>query len=224
MSEFCEGCGSQLIQHGPGLFSETEWDECPFCDYYQDRQEAANVKATDRLFVYGTLLSGEVGESGAPSSIRQPAKVRGYLNYAFGTGPGGYPVLRHAEDSAQSWVYGELCHVNLSVEQIMDTIRMELDAGYNVQWRDAYDDDGDLITQAMVFVWPWNDYGATIPGGDWRKRHRPGPLRVPKDEQGLVEANLTYADCDGCLDELPMSQLKQWGNYTLCGVCYPDVD
>jgi hypothetical protein len=74
--------------------------------------------------------------------------------------------------AGDGWVSGDLLEVE-DAGVVHALVFMELTAGYDARWVDAYPTDGDEpLGAAVAFCWPWGDThrGPEIAGGDWLRR------------------------------------------------------
>lgn len=81
---------------------------------------------------------------------------------------GVYPMFEPADEG---WVLGDLLAVTAS-PALFELVYMEITAGYEARFLDAFPDDQHDPTSALVFCWPWGatHRGSHIPSGDWQER------------------------------------------------------
>lgn len=141
------------------------------CYRCEDDVRRVEPNTVTRLFVYGTLLSGCSNYKALPEAARRcGARVRGKLHYASHTS--SFPVLVPNEDE---WTLGELVYLDYDDPKVQDVFSMELTVGYDVRqtlahtWRPL----GEGPHQAVVFSWPWKEYGLPVKNNDWARRYNP---------------------------------------------------
>lgn len=186
---------------------------------------------TTKIFVYGTLRPGEGNNNMfPPGTYYKPARIRGALHYDKGSF--GLPVYVPSDED--EWVMGEIAYCNINHPKVQSILTMELGAGYNCQYAEAFDYD-DFV-EVLCFVWPWNEKGDRIDSGDWCRRYatRDQALawhadtangRDPIDR--LIESlggDTKATDlgvCDGC-GKYPA--VMECVGYALCDFCKPERD
>ena len=155
--------------HGDGncIPGDVAW-QCHECE--KERKPVSSLVNQDRLFVYGTLLTGS-SNGGWLGVNRQPARVHGRLHYA-GKYNRAFPVLVPDDDQ---WVLGELVTGDLFSKDWQDVISMETGVGYDVRHAlvECFADTTKPTVQALVFTWPWSEYGEAVPQNDWARRYNP---------------------------------------------------
>lgn len=119
------------------------------------------------LFVYGLLRPGERFWPDLEASVSavSPARVRGGL---WWHASGGYPLVDPTDDG---WVHGDLLQVE-PTPQLHALVFMELCAGYEARYLEAWTEPDDAPASAVTFCWPWgaSHRGERITTGDWRRR------------------------------------------------------
>jgi gamma-glutamylcyclotransferase (GGCT)/AIG2-like uncharacterized protein YtfP len=125
------------------------------------------------VFVYGTLREGQSLSSLIPADVeRWPARTRGRLHYTSANSP--IPILLPNEPGM---VIGEW--LNVSMWRIAESVlSMEVEAGYNAEWRTVYVDNGngsETTVSAVVFTAPGHetpaDLGPRVRNNDYVRRH-----------------------------------------------------
>ena len=117
------------------------------------------------LFAYGTLRPGEALSRLVDTVEYCPGKVYGYGLYAVPQA--SYPHMAYDKHNV---TVGDLLWV-MPNSALMETVRMEMRAGYRVERVNVYTPDMEEPIPALTFTWPSPPFGAALlPGGDWRNR------------------------------------------------------
>lgn len=115
------------------------------------------------LFAYGTLRPGEILHRVVDVVDSTPGEVYGYGLFTHPRG--SYPYLvRHKGATTVGDILWTMPNTRL-----LETVRMEMRAGYQVQVVNVYTQLMDEPIPALAFVYPYQPVGtALIETGDWR--------------------------------------------------------
>jgi len=117
------------------------------------------------LFAYGTLRPGEALEGIVRPLSHEEGKVYGFALRAYSQG--AYPWMVRAKDGC---VIGDLLWLDPDL-RLLETVRMEMRAGYEVQVVNVYTDSMTEPVPALAFVAGFVPFGARkIASGDWKDR------------------------------------------------------
>ena len=117
------------------------------------------------LFVYGSLQrAGQLYDLICPAvKSVEPAVLEGYGLYKskFGFYPEASPLEGHS-------IKGELFSIDANHPRFIETMMMELRAGYKLELNEVVTPHGFLIT-AMTFIFGYEPTGYLIENGNWLK-------------------------------------------------------
>lgn len=121
-----------------------------------------------RMFAYGTLQpQGSLYEIIRPAVLDcEPAVLEGYGIYRsrFGVYPEAYPLKGHS-------IKGTLFSINANGLTFIETVMMEVRAGYKLEMNEVVTPHGFLIN-ALTFIYRDQPTGYLIEDGDWLKHAR----------------------------------------------------
>lgn len=116
-----------------------------------------------KMFVYGTLQrEGSLYELIRPAVLSvEPAVLEGHGLYRsrFGLYPEAFPLRGHS-------VKGELFDINANGLTFIETVMMEMRAGYKLEVNEVVTSHGFLI-EALTFIYREQPTGYLIEDGNW---------------------------------------------------------
>lgn len=117
------------------------------------------------MFVYGTLQrEGSLHELIRPAVLSAESAVlegHGLYRSRFGFYPEGFPLPGHS-------IKGELFDINANELTFVETIMMEMRAGYKLEVNEVVTSHGFLI-EALTFIYREQPTGYLIEDGNWIK-------------------------------------------------------
>lgn len=124
----------------------------------------AGAPNTIPMFVYGTLRpGGALHDSWIADAVidSEPATATGYA--LRNAGP--FPLM---VPTGGEVVYGDILWVDRTNRQVMDTIYMELQTGYDMEVVEVEGDGVNIPIPALAFVWNNGTAGLPrVPQNDW---------------------------------------------------------
>jgi gamma-glutamylcyclotransferase (GGCT)/AIG2-like uncharacterized protein YtfP len=118
-----------------------------------------------RMFSYGTLQRAGALYDLIQPAVKdvEPAILEGYGIYKsrYGLYPEAFPLKGHS-------IKGELFTVDANHPRFIETMMMELKAGYNLELNEVVTPNGFLI-RAMTFIYREQPTGYLIEDGNWLK-------------------------------------------------------
>lgn len=117
------------------------------------------------LFVYGSLQrAGQLYDLIEPAVLSvEPAMLDGYGLYKSKFGY--YPEASRLEGHS---IKGELFSIDANHPRFIETMMMELKAGYNLEINEVRTPHG-LLINAMTFIFAYEPTGYLIEDGNWLK-------------------------------------------------------